>query len=168
MAGSIVKGKLNVQAVLINPGWELPDATGSDAAAKLAKVPIPRLCPVGFIFVWVPKRLISAVVKQLSRWGFVYIENLTWVFQHANNEILRLPSEYVQCSHLTLYIFRKDGRALTSTASLKHLSCLLLHKVKDKGIARQPVKALQKRKAVAVSTSLLYLVMGLTTLHDSS
>jgi hypothetical protein len=42
----------------------------------------------------------------MSRWGYVYVENLTWVWLHANNSVLRLPSPLVSASHLTLYIFR--------------------------------------------------------------
>ena len=92
--------------------------------AALAKVPVPKLCPTGFIFIWIEKQHISAVVKQLARWGFVYIENLTWVHLHANNSIMRLPSDYAQRSHLTLFLFRKDG-AQPDTSSML---CVLWHR----------------------------------------
>ena len=94
------------QAVLVNAGWE---AEGADAAARLAKVPLPRLVPVGFVFVWAQKQHVAALVRQLYRWGFCYIENLTWVQMAANNTVLTLPAAYAQRSHLTLLIFRKDG-----------------------------------------------------------
>lgn len=97
---------LAVQAVLVNAGWE---AEGADAAARLAKVPLPRLVPVGFVFVWAQKQHVAALVRQLYRWGFCYIENLTWVQMAANNTVLTLPAAYAQRSHLTLLIFRKDG-----------------------------------------------------------
>lgn len=94
--------------------------------AKLAKVPLPRLCPVGFVFIWVDKLLISPVVKQMSRWGYVYIENLTWVFMHANNTILRLPSACAQRSHLTLFLFRKEGEPLEPHPSAPVSTCTFL------------------------------------------
>lgn len=90
----------------MNAGWE---AEGADAAARLAKVPLPRLVPVGFVFVWAQKQHVAALVRQLYRWGFCYIENLTWVQMAANNTVLTLPAAYAQRSHLTLLIFRKDG-----------------------------------------------------------
>ena len=97
---------LDAQAVLVNGGWE---AEGADATARLAKVPLPRLVPVGFVFVWAQKQHVAALVKQLYRWGYCYIENLTWVQLAANNTVLTLPAPYAQRSHLTLLIFRKDG-----------------------------------------------------------
>ena len=46
---------------------------------------------------------------QLYKWGYQYVENLTWVYMDANNTILTTPSDYAQKSHLTLFIFRKEG-----------------------------------------------------------
>lgn len=104
------QGMYFLQGVLINPGWEVVKARGLEAAASLAKLPIPKLCPIGFIFIWVQKGHISAVMQQMGKWGFAYVENLTWVFLHQNHSVLRLPAEYVQSSHLTLFLFRKEGR----------------------------------------------------------
>lgn len=80
-----------------------------DPLAVLRRLPLPRLCPVGYLFLWVPKTLVSQVVRLLYSWGYVYIENLTWVWMNPNNRILRLPAPYAASSHATLYIFRKDG-----------------------------------------------------------
>lgn len=89
----------------------------------------------------------SPTQLQMKRWGFLYIENLTWVYLRPNNSMLTLvrlvglpiassvrrpvgyaawhsvvrsvfdaymcvalhlqPGDYVNCSHLTLYMFRK-------------------------------------------------------------
>ena len=58
-----------VQAILINPGWmrsESAAAPASDAekVAALAALDIPRLCPVGFVFVWADKSHLHPVVRQ--------------------------------------------------------------------------------------------------------
>jgi hypothetical protein len=53
----------------------------------------------------------AAVFRLMSRWGFSYVENLTWVFLARNHSILQLPCANVQRSHITLYIFRKDGES---------------------------------------------------------
>jgi N6-adenosine-specific RNA methylase IME4 len=101
------------QAVLINPGW---DVEGEEdpvrAVAPLAALPLPALAPGGFVFVWTPKRRVQAVCRAMSRWGFVYIENLTWVWLAPDASVLRLPSRHVAASHLTLYMFRSaaEGR----------------------------------------------------------
>lgn len=52
---------------------------------------------------------VAAVVKLLYRWGYAYVENLTWVQMAPNNTILTAPSPFAQRSHLTLFIFRKTG-----------------------------------------------------------
>lgn len=49
----------------MQPGWVPPEAGASHAAggdaitAALAALPIERLCPVGFVFVWADKVVIS-------------------------------------------------------------------------------------------------------------
>ena len=91
------------QAALINPGWDRGENSVADV---LAKLPLPRLVPTGFIFIWTPKNRVQAVCKQMSKWGYTYIENLTWVFMGPNNKILTLPSQFVCNSHMTLYMFR--------------------------------------------------------------
>ena len=96
------------QAALINPGWDVEDSGGgaSAALAALSRVPLPKLVPAGFVFIWTPKHHVQAVCKQMAKWGYIYIENLTWVYLGCNNELLKLPSSFVRNSHLTLYMFR--------------------------------------------------------------
>lgn len=104
-----VLSSVKYQAALINPGWER-DGTGAAALSALSRLPLPRLVPAGFVFIWVPKHLVHPVCKQMAKWGYTYIENLTWVWMAANNDILTLPSRFVGASHLTLYMFRvTDG-----------------------------------------------------------
>lgn len=45
----------------------------------------------------------------MRAWGYCYIENLTWVYLRPNNHILELPSRYTNSSHITLYMFRREG-----------------------------------------------------------
>ncbi|KAF8068428.1 clcD [Scenedesmus sp. PABB004] len=116
-----------------------------EAVQRLACVPVPALCPRGFIFIWANKEHLSgarrsaraqhaprpphsphvrarpaarptsrraaraAVVRLMSAWGFSYVENLTWVLLGPGHDVLRLPYPTARRSHVTLYIFRKDG-----------------------------------------------------------
>jgi hypothetical protein len=136
-------------------------------ASRLASLPIPTLCPRGFVMIWVNKEHLSgacahacacdrprlrsrtagsaltaapntrslpapppppppphtrahahmhahaAVFKQMTAWGFSYVENLTWVLRHPSHKPLALPYPYIRRSHITLYIFRKDGASLS-------------------------------------------------------
>lgn len=47
------------QGVLINQGWEVKGAQGDASIARLAKFPMPQLCPAGFVFIWVDKVHVS-------------------------------------------------------------------------------------------------------------
>lgn len=49
----------HLQAILINQGWECRHASGKAVIARLAKMPMTQLCPIGFIFIWVDKTLVS-------------------------------------------------------------------------------------------------------------
>ncbi len=87
--------------------WVLPCRDA--AIQRLARLPLPQLCPVGFVFIWAEKEHIHAVVKQMFKWRYSYVENLTWVYQAPNNAVLCLPAPFTARSHLTLFIFRKNG-----------------------------------------------------------
>lgn len=69
-----------VQGVLINQGWER-DSEGQPAseelcAQQLAKLPVPKLCPVGFIFAWAEKEHVALMVKQVGT-ALGYFQGLT-------------------------------------------------------------------------------------------
>ncbi|MEW5318452.1 MAG: hypothetical protein WDW38_009673 [Sanguina aurantia] len=76
---------------------------------SLSRLPLPSLCPIGFVFVWAQKCDIGAVCKQLCSVGYAYVENLTWVWVAPNNAILTLPHRFTAKSHMTLLIFRRSG-----------------------------------------------------------
>lgn len=101
-------------AVLVNRGWEAgadPNARDSDAhiVSKLAALQLHRACPAGFVFIWVDKEHIAPVMDLMYKWRFVYVENLNWLLLGPDNQLLGLPADYFARSHLTLFIFRKDG-----------------------------------------------------------
>lgn len=105
-------------AALVNPCWEIKGKKGLDALGSLANLNLPKLVPEGFVFIWTPKQHISSICKLMTRWGYVYIENLTWVYLGSNNKILRLPSRFVRSSHMTLYMFRMADKG--KTIELRH------------------------------------------------
>lgn len=105
-----LKQKRTFIGVLINCGWEMEEEEQhARITQRLRKIPVNNLCPTGFIFIWAEKEFLASVVKLMDDWGFLYIENLTWVLLHPNNSILKLDYKYTRKSHLTLLIFRKNG-----------------------------------------------------------
>ncbi|KAL4447954.1 hypothetical protein ABPG75_005173 [Micractinium tetrahymenae] len=95
-------------AVLVNPGWEC-EGRGDAAVQRLARVPLRRLVPRGFVFVFVEKQHVQALCRLMRTWGYCYIENLTWVYLRPSHRVLELPGRYANRSHLTLYMFRREG-----------------------------------------------------------
>ncbi|EFJ41584.1 hypothetical protein VOLCADRAFT_98443 [Volvox carteri f. nagariensis] len=104
-------------AIMVNAGWQPPGAADAFEGGREAEVmrgflslPIPRLCPRGFIFVWAHKGLLQAVCRALAGWGYVYVENLTWVHLTPANAIATSQrGRHFRRSHSTLLIFRREG-----------------------------------------------------------
>jgi hypothetical protein len=112
--------------VLLNPPW------ASITPKQVEGLGLPKLCPVGFIFVWVEKEVLDQVVDVLVQQKYVYVENLTWVLMNANNrararaarppaqrapdlspgapQVVQGAAPYTGRSHRTLLIFRRDTR----------------------------------------------------------
>ncbi|GAB4814852.1 hypothetical protein N2152v2_001898 [Parachlorella kessleri] len=97
-------------AALISHGWwEQGEGVSVEPLQRLSQLPLPKLVPTGFVFIWAQKQHIHQVCRLVNRWGFVYVENLTWVWLSPGDEVLQLPSPLVRSSHLTLLIFRREG-----------------------------------------------------------
>ncbi|QDZ20473.1 hypothetical protein HOP50_04g29910 [Chloropicon primus] len=99
-------------AVLINPDWvveESDDETVTDKLHCLKRIPLTKLCPTGFVFIWIDKGDVQKVCELMHRQNYVYVENLTWVQMLPNNKMIHGECKYTRKCHSTLYIFRKDN-----------------------------------------------------------
>ncbi|GLC40002.1 hypothetical protein PLESTF_001771400 [Pleodorina starrii] len=104
-------------AVMVNAGWQPGlDAAEAFEVGREAEVmrrfrclPLPRLVPRGFVLVWAHKGLLQAVCRCLAGWGYVYVENLTWVHLTPANAIAAQAGAHFRRSHSTLLIFRREG-----------------------------------------------------------
>ena len=68
--------------VLINPPWH-----AHVTPAHLAALRLDRVCPLGFIFVWVEKEVLSEVMDVFAKASYQYVENLTWVQMTPANRV---------------------------------------------------------------------------------
>eukprot|EP00210_Caulerpa_lentillifera_P002400 g2301.t1 len=97
--------------VMINPLWNQKGTS----PLVLQDLPIGKLCPEGFLFIWIPKGCLQSIWKLASDWGYSYVENLTWIQLKANNKVRRDQEDdnwILPRSHLTLYIFRKGAKRI--------------------------------------------------------
>lgn len=95
--------------LVINPEWvsDPEETCPKKRLSTLQQLPIQKLCPTGFIFIWVDKRDVMPVCDLMEEMGYVYIENLTWIYMLPNNKVVLDKAQFIRSSHLTLYIFRK-------------------------------------------------------------
>ena len=98
--------------ILMNPPWDIEDSPdrGDVTLEDIEAIPVERLAPLGFVFIWVEKENLSRVCDIMSDKNFVYVENLTWVQLKPNNTIVESAARYIGRSHRTLLIFRRDVR----------------------------------------------------------
>jgi hypothetical protein len=86
--------------VLLNPPWS------SVTPKQVEALALPKLCPLGFVFVWVEKEVLDQVVDVMVRLKYVYVENLTWVLMRPNNRVRTPVRTYhtraVCCAHRRL------------------------------------------------------------------
>lgn len=151
------RGGREYLAVLINSGWEEEEeeeeeednandtataasalaarlfaraaARRATAARRLRALPLPRLCPRGFVFVWSRKEHIAAVVDTMASMQYVYVESLAWVLLSPGNAVLRLPPAPPPAppalplaaarSHRTLLFFRRADSAAPGTRDIE-------------------------------------------------
>jgi len=102
----------NFLGVLLNPPWDIEDSPdrGDVTIEDIEAIPLEKLTPLGFIFIWVEKENLSKVCDVMDKKNFVYVENLTWVQLKPNNTIVESAARYLGRSHRTLLIFRRDVR----------------------------------------------------------
>ena len=101
---SLKKKKVYLGILINKPTWT---CDGQERLRALQKIPVHRLCPTGFIFIWIDKRDVERVCDWMYEKKYVYVENLTWVYMLPNNKMVHDKSRYLRTSHLTLYMFRK-------------------------------------------------------------
>ena len=58
---------ISLHCLAVALGWSGMQSNWSetDPGPRLAALPLPKLCPVGFVFIWAEKEHISAVIKQV-------------------------------------------------------------------------------------------------------
>jgi len=96
--------------VLLSPGWEGRGEGRAGRVEPLRRLRLSTLCPEGFVFIWVQKTDIMAVMQAMYEEGFQYVENLTWVQLGLGNDVVQAPSDFLRRSHATLYFFRHPTR----------------------------------------------------------
>ena len=86
----------------------------------MKRLPVDRLVPHGYIFIWVEKEFIQEIVTTMKRaWNFSYVENFVWVKQSVDNTFCLEPYKYFQKSKVTLFIFRRDTE-LSRKMDIRH------------------------------------------------
>ncbi|RUO96593.1 hypothetical protein BC936DRAFT_141775 [Jimgerdemannia flammicorona] len=109
---NITKLGTQFQAVYMDPPLLLPGeapSPGKITIDQLKTLRIPSVVPKGFLFVWLEKEHLPAIVRMADAWGFKYVENFCWIQKRVNNGIAKREYRYFNKSKLSCLIFRKEG-----------------------------------------------------------
>ncbi|RUS23395.1 hypothetical protein BC938DRAFT_475113 [Jimgerdemannia flammicorona] len=107
---NITKLGTQFQAVYMDPPLLLPGeapSPGKITIDQLKTLRIPSVVPKGFLFVWLEKEHLPAIVRMADAWGFKYVENFCWIQKRVNNGIAKREYRYFNKSKLSCLIFRK-------------------------------------------------------------
>ncbi|KAF9102862.1 hypothetical protein BGX27_010836 [Mortierella sp. AM989] len=76
---------------------------------QLSQLNISTVLPRGFLFVWIEKEFLPALVQMAEKWELRYVENFCWIKKTVNNQISCEKSPYFNSSKLSLLVFRREG-----------------------------------------------------------
>lgn len=96
-------------AALVSAPWRVPGYTDGITVADFEALDLGKLVPRGFLFVWTEKEVMAGVLAVAMKWGFSYIENMTWWKQTVEMQDTNDPrgKPVFGRSHMTMLMFRR-------------------------------------------------------------
>ncbi|KAG0228144.1 hypothetical protein BGW42_002351 [Actinomortierella wolfii] len=104
--------------ILMDPPWQLathaPTRGVAIAYQQLPDVciedlPIPKLSSNGFIFIWVINNKYAKAFDLMRKWGYSYVDDITWVKQTVNRRMAKGHGYYLQHAKETCLVGKKGA-----------------------------------------------------------
>ncbi|KAJ3392301.1 hypothetical protein HDU92_008532 [Lobulomyces angularis] len=104
--------------IVMDPPWQLAShqpARGVAIAyqqlpdALIEDLPIEKLQTDGFIFIWVINNKYTKAFDLLEKWGYTYVDEITWVKQTVNRRMAKGHGYYLQHAKETCLVGKKGG-----------------------------------------------------------
>ncbi|KAJ3163076.1 hypothetical protein HDU86_002245 [Geranomyces michiganensis] len=102
--------------ILMDPPWQLASHAPTRGVAiayqqlpdaLIEELPIPSLQTNGFVFIWVINNKYVKAFELMQRWGYEYVDDITWVKQTVNRRMAKGHGYYLQHAKETCLVGRK-------------------------------------------------------------
>ncbi|TPX57384.1 hypothetical protein PhCBS80983_g03863 [Powellomyces hirtus] len=102
--------------ILMDPPWQLASHAPTRGVAiayqqlpdaLIEELPIATLQQNGFIFIWVINNKYVKAFELMQKWGYEYVDDITWVKQTVNRRMAKGHGYYLQHAKETCLVGRK-------------------------------------------------------------
>ncbi|KAK4517940.1 uncharacterized protein ATC70_001289 [Mucor velutinosus] len=102
--------------ILADPPWQLATNTPTRGVAIayqqlpdvcIEELPIPKLQQNGFLFMWVINNKYAKAFELIEKWGYTYVDDITWVKQTVNRRMAKGHGYYLQHAKETCLVGKK-------------------------------------------------------------
>ncbi|CAG8647722.1 3088_t:CDS:2, partial [Paraglomus occultum] len=102
--------------ILMDPPWQLATHAPTRGVAIayqqlpdvcIEEMPIQKLQENGFIFIWVINNKYAKAFEMMRKWGYTYVDDITWVKQTVNRRVAKGHGFYLQHAKETCLVGKK-------------------------------------------------------------
>ncbi|KAJ3290219.1 hypothetical protein HK104_006909 [Borealophlyctis nickersoniae] len=102
--------------ICMDPPWQLASSAPTRGVAigyqqlpdqLIEGLPIEKLQTNGFIFIWVINNKYTRAFELMEKWGYTYVDDITWVKQTVNRRMAKGHGYYLQHAKETCLVGRK-------------------------------------------------------------
>ncbi|KAF9582096.1 hypothetical protein BGW38_000651, partial [Lunasporangiospora selenospora] len=102
--------------ILMDPPWQLATHAPTRGVAIayqqlpdicIEDLPVPKLSSNGFIFIWVINNKYAKAFDLMRKWGYRYVDDITWVKQTVNRRMAKGHGYYLQHAKETCLVGKK-------------------------------------------------------------
>jgi len=103
-------------AILMDPPWQLATHAPTRGVAIayqqlpdqfIEELPIEKLQKNGFIFIWVINNKYVKAFELMKKWGYTFVDDITWVKQTVNRRMAKGHGYYLQHAKETCLVGKK-------------------------------------------------------------
>ncbi|CAO3700132.1 unnamed protein product [Rhizopus stolonifer] len=108
--------EVQFDVIVTNPPWQLATHAPTRGVAIayqqlpdicIEDIPIPKLQKNGFLFIWVINNKYAKAFELMEKWGYTYVDDITWVKQTVNRRMAKGHGYYLQHAKETCLVGKK-------------------------------------------------------------
>lgn len=102
--------------IVTDPPWQLATHAPTRGVAIayqqlpdvcIEEIPFEKLQTNGFLFIWVINNKYAKAFELMEKWGYTYVDDITWVKQTVNRRMAKGHGYYLQHAKETCLVARK-------------------------------------------------------------